>query len=55
MSPAVAELVAEMEADRARPITPPPERYPDGPTARLMRQERLAAEAPEADGEPHAA
>lgn len=47
MSPAVAELVAEMEADRARPITPPPERYPDGPTARFMRElaEQRRAEA----------
>lgn len=50
MSPAMAELVEALEVERCRPVPPPREAYPDGPTARAMRQAAVA-EAAMGDGE----
>lgn len=35
MSPVTADVVASLEAERLRPVPPPPAEYPDGPSAHL--------------------
>lgn len=51
MSPALAARLEELEAERLAPVPPPREAYPDGPTARAMRQAAVAEAAPHDDEE----